>query len=296
MRDLGATHHELAGLQKDSGAWKNFHLKAAAIIASTFAEVLYLDSDNVPLRDPAYLFDEPVYKTSGGAVFWPDYNKDHPDNPVWRVLGKTCNYGEWQVESGQILINKRGNNGLNLAALHVAAHMQANHDFWFLLAGGDKDTFRYAFWALSAPYFAAPRWLSALGAASGWDAEKFCGFVMLQYDIAKDERGQYLPLFLHANLLKHRYTAWEAKGRRIFKTIKRASQDIANEPSLDRARTWVYENAGMCVDLEVTVASDDEGGAQAQKVITEQFDEVYGGVFKDVEVQWIQAGGRVGGW
>jgi alpha 1,2-mannosyltransferase len=224
---------------------------------------------------------------------WLTIKHNEADNAVWRVLGKTCNYGEWQVESGQILINKRGNNGLNLAALHVAAHMQTNHDFWFSLSGGDKDTFRYAFWALSAPYFAAPRWLSALGAES---AEKFCGFVMLQYDIAKNERGQYLPLFLHANLLKHRYTGWEAKGRRIFKTIKRASRDIANEPSLHRARMWVYTDAGMCVDLEVTVESDDKGEVEAQKVITEQFDEVYGGVFKDVEVQWLQAGGKVGGW
>lgn len=96
MSELGASHQDvcmsylwslllriltqicqLPGLQKVDGAWKNFHLKAAAILASKFAEVLYLDSDNVPLRDPAYLFDEPLYKSSGGAVFWPDYNKDH---------------------------------------------------------------------------------------------------------------------------------------------------------------------------------------------------------------------------
>ena len=48
---------------------KTFHLKAAAIIALKFAEVLYLNSNNIPVRDPAYLFDEPVYKNSGGAVF-----------------------------------------------------------------------------------------------------------------------------------------------------------------------------------------------------------------------------------
>ncbi|KAF8588833.1 glycosyltransferase family 71 protein [Ramaria rubella] len=301
MGELGATHHELPGLQKAAGAWKNFHLKAAAIIASKFAEVLYLDSDNVPLRDPAYLFDEPVYIEGGRAVFWPDYNKDHPDNAVWRVLGKTCSYTEWELESGQILIDKRGNNGLNLAALHVASHMQTNHDFWFLLSGGDKDTFRYAFWALSVPYASAPRWLSALGSSFGrdaaWQEGKFCGFVMLQYDIAKNERGQYLPLFLHANLVKHRYNSWQPKDRRLFQTIKRASQDDANEPSLDRARMWVYQDGGMCVDLAVDPASDNRVGAgQEQKLMTEQFSVAYDGAFKDVEEQWIRAGGKQGGW
>jgi hypothetical protein len=49
------------------------------------------------------------------------------------------------LESGQILINKSGNNGLNLAALHVAMHMQLEHEFYFSLSGGDKDTFvRYS--------------------------------------------------------------------------------------------------------------------------------------------------------
>ena len=178
--------------------------------------------------------------------------------------------------------------------------MQANHDFWFLLAGGDKDTFRYAFWALRTNYFAAPRWLSALGTAFGrdaaWEKGKFCGFVMLQYDIAKNERGQYLPLFLHANLLKHRYNRWESQGRRIFQTIKRANQDLSNEPSLERVRMWVYEEGGMCVDIEIKAARDDEVEAGEQKVMTEQFEEVFGGVFKNVEEQWVQAGGRVGGW
>jgi hypothetical protein len=42
---------------------------------------------------------------------------------------------------GQILISKSGNNGLNLAALHVAAHMQLEHQFYFRLSEGDKDTF-----------------------------------------------------------------------------------------------------------------------------------------------------------
>ena len=215
------------------------------------------------------------------------------------MFGKTCDYTEWEVESGQVLINKRGNDGLNLAALHIAAHMQAEHNFWFSLSGGDKDTFRYAFWALSAQYLAAPRWLSALGSSNGrdatWQQGRFCGYVMLQYDIAKNERGQHLPLFVHANLLKHREGSDPGKTRRLFQTIKRASQDGANEPSLDRVRMWVYQDGGMCVDLDVGAARDNVV-AQEQRVVREQFAEVYGGVFQDFEDRFFRHKGKVGGW
>ena len=54
-------------------------IKAESIVASSFDEVLYLDSDNVPLADPAHLFDSELYagKNQPGIVFWPDLNKDH---------------------------------------------------------------------------------------------------------------------------------------------------------------------------------------------------------------------------
>lgn len=58
-----------------AGAWKQFQIKAEAIAKSDFSEVLYLDSDNVPLRDPTFLFDAPLYKENG-IVLWPDFNKD----------------------------------------------------------------------------------------------------------------------------------------------------------------------------------------------------------------------------
>lgn len=54
-------------------------IKADAIIASSFEEVLYLDSDNIPLRDPTYLFDAELYAGTDKphAIFWPDITKDH---------------------------------------------------------------------------------------------------------------------------------------------------------------------------------------------------------------------------
>lgn len=54
-------------------------IKAESIILSSFQEVLYLDSDNIPLRDPSYLFDTELYAGEGQprVVLWPDLNKDH---------------------------------------------------------------------------------------------------------------------------------------------------------------------------------------------------------------------------
>jgi hypothetical protein len=42
---------------------------------------------------------------------------------------------------GQIVFNKAGNNGLNLAVLHLANHMMDNEDMYGFLSYGDKDTF-----------------------------------------------------------------------------------------------------------------------------------------------------------
>jgi len=59
---------------------KNFHIKSAAILSSSFQNVLYLDSDNIPLKDPSSLFDTPAFIATG-ALFWPDFWKTHPSNP-----------------------------------------------------------------------------------------------------------------------------------------------------------------------------------------------------------------------
>ena len=150
------------GINKDNGAWKNFQIKGLAIALSSFKELVYLDSDNIPLRDPTYLFDTPSYTAegSGKAVFWPDLSKDHVDNAVWRVMGVPCDLNDFTFESGQIVIDKvsetvegrcslrksqtrtiarfvlqAGSNGLNMAALHLAAYMQHEKDFWFRLCG-----------------------------------------------------------------------------------------------------------------------------------------------------------------
>ncbi|KAJ9122426.1 hypothetical protein QFC22_001851 [Naganishia vaughanmartiniae] len=197
--ELGATVHEAQGLAKDPGAWKNFQIKGLAITSSSFKELIYLDSDNIPLRDPTHLFESQRYTDNGRAAFWPDLSKDHVDNAIWRIIGDECDLDNWTFESGQIVIDKAGNDGLNLAALHLAAYMQADHDFWFHMCGGDKDTFRWAFRALDIPFAVSPMWAVPLGQRNGYDNGRFCGHTVLQYDletIPGEEEPR--PLFVHS--------------------------------------------------------------------------------------------------
>ncbi|GAA5893574.1 hypothetical protein JCM8208_000832 [Rhodotorula glutinis] len=234
------------------GAWKQFGIKGDALARTSFAEFLYLDSDNVPLVDPAFLFDSPTYRAHG-AVLWPDFNRDSAANPIWRLVSHPCSpAGAWQAESGQVLVNKRAHEGLDLVVLEVARAMMRDEGFWFRLSGGDKDLFRYAFLFLSLPFGMAPHYPSALGGpllpplAPHTEGHTFCGHSMVQYGLdatrewallrrrgevrgeggrEEEEEAQHAPpLFVHANVLKH--TGYAHRPGKTFVLVKRPEHDL----------------------------------------------------------------------
>ena len=108
-----------------------WQLKSYAMLHSRFEEVLFLDADQVPVRDPAAAFDFPEYRESG-AVFWPDIHDLSAHNPIWAMTGlpaETC--PSW--ESGQMLVDKRR----HLAALRVALYLNERADLVYsTLYGG----------------------------------------------------------------------------------------------------------------------------------------------------------------
>lgn len=81
-----------------------FAIKPLVLLHSSFEEVLLLDDDNLPLRDPTYLFEYPQYQESG-AIFWPDYWRTSALNPIWELVGAEPH--GYEQESGQLLVNKR---------------------------------------------------------------------------------------------------------------------------------------------------------------------------------------------
>ncbi len=63
------------------GGWE---LKAYELLHGPFREVLLLDADNVPVRNPEYLFDTPDY-TAAGTLFWPDIVRLARESPIWAL-------------------------------------------------------------------------------------------------------------------------------------------------------------------------------------------------------------------
>jgi Mannosyltransferase putative len=125
------------------GGWE---LKPYAIVHSRFREVFLLDADNVPLIDPATLFDLPQY-ASTGAIFWPDIVRLRADNPIWAVCGVAFRSTP-SFESGQLLVDKQR----CWAALQLALHMNQHSDFFYQHLYGDKDTFLMAWLRLGRDY------------------------------------------------------------------------------------------------------------------------------------------------
>src|SRR5436190_1159841 len=82
LQELGATPRDFGGpdvlfpMEVIKGREKNFQIKVAAWINSAFEEIIGLDSDVMPIRDPTYLFETDVYQRTG-QIFWPDWWKTH---------------------------------------------------------------------------------------------------------------------------------------------------------------------------------------------------------------------------
>lgn len=118
--------------------WAGWRLKPAAILRSSFREVLYLDADNLPVRDPTELFTWPEYRAAG-TVFWPDRTKAQRGSDQWSVFGVPFR-DEFEIESGQILLDK----AVAWKALNLCDWYNKHAEFFYRYCYGDKDTFRFA--------------------------------------------------------------------------------------------------------------------------------------------------------
>jgi len=157
------------------GGWE---MKCHALLHCAFAEVLLLDADNCPVRDPSFLFDAPEYRKKG-AVFWPDYKGFAKGQAVWKASGVPYR-DEPEFESAQILVSKAH----CWRALNIAMHLNEHSDWWYRLIHGDKDTFHLAWRKIGQPYAmtnAAPLALES---------------TILQHDFAGER------LFQHRNFAK----------------------------------------------------------------------------------------------
>ena len=132
--------------EASGAAFGSWEIKPYAILFSPFREVLLLDADNVPVRDPTFLFDHPEYANSG-ALFWPDFERSNRAQAIWHSCGLEVP-AEPEIESGQMVVDKQR----CWPALRLALWFNENSDFYYQHLRGDKDTFSLAFRRLRTAY------------------------------------------------------------------------------------------------------------------------------------------------
>lgn len=174
-----------------------FNTKIHAVYHSSFENVLFLDADNVPVRDPTYLFESREFRETG-AVFWPDFW--HPKKTIFNIHAESLLWelvdmefvDMFEQESGQLLIDRR-RAAVALEVLMFYQYHRPNHFDKLVLAHGDKDLFRLAWLKAQTPFFMMPY---PPGAAGSVRKNVFCGMTMVQYD------AEGRVLFLHRNARK----------------------------------------------------------------------------------------------
>lgn len=145
---------ERIGVPVPAGGWQ---LKPFAVRHCDMAEVMLLDADNVPVRDPSYLFADPGYERRG-AMFWPDLAPPRSRGqwvPVaaWRNVGLEQDKAARPFESGQLLVNRKR----SLAALDITCFLNEWSDYVYQFVYGDKDTFLLGWHLAGQRYHMPPR-------------------------------------------------------------------------------------------------------------------------------------------
>jgi alpha 1,2-mannosyltransferase len=134
-------------LTDDVTGWS---IKPFSILRSSFEEVIWLDSDNFPVRNIEFLFDDEEYKEKG-SIFWRDVcNESIHHSQQWEVFNVPYNDSE-KFETGQIVFNKQK----CWKQLQLCLFYTVNSKFYYQFVHGDTGTFKFAFLYLNKhnPYY-----------------------------------------------------------------------------------------------------------------------------------------------
>jgi hypothetical protein len=243
-----------------------WELKPYSVIHSQFEEVLLLDADNVPIQNPATLFESIEYLTTG-AVFWPDFGRLAVDREIWWLTGVPYR-DEPEFESGQLIINKTR----CWKPLLLTMWMNEHSDFWYRFIHGDKETFHIAWRKLSVSYAMPEKPIQSLkGTMCQHD---FSGIRMFQHrNTAKWQiRGNpEVRGFLRENecidLLHAFYPHWsQFSGITLYGQAHKDGEELTHVESLLNNR-WQYHRIGF--DSRVMTFRNDgvirEGAADRER-------------------------------
>ncbi|KAK4041132.1 mannosyltransferase putative-domain-containing protein [Parachaetomium inaequale] len=268
FNDLSKPHNIL---HIKDGLLINFQLKSAALVNSKFAEPLLLDSDNIPVLDPATLYDSRVYKEYR-TVFWPDIARSWPHNPAWAITNTPCRMDEYEQESGQLMVDKR-HYWYHLQLASWLNNEQGSYYNEFLL--GDKDMFRFAWHALKTNYGRPKKWLTSVG---NLNDGYYCG-----HSFAQHHPDDGRVAFLHGGLVKSvslEVMRWNKEERGgYFQHYKRAASD--EDPATNVHVQIIWDQAeyvpNHTKDFQVAMCTD------MKDIKVRDLDEILPGWEKDYE-------------
>jgi len=196
----------------------HYQLKSLALLFSSFAHVLFLDSDSMPLLNPTDMLHSEPY-TATGMVVWPDFHLSTESPSFWSIAGLSfpTDLPKTSTESGQILLNKSTHLRALLLAVYYNLH-GPSHFYPLLSQGalgqGDKETFMAAAVVTSSSYWRVRHPVIAVKTDDGPSSK---GTAMLQFlpgnETAREDvlghptteadgKGAPRPAFLHANTPK----------------------------------------------------------------------------------------------
>jgi alpha 1,2-mannosyltransferase len=208
-RCLVLTHFLQTGGLGQTFEVTHYQLKSLAMLFSSFAEVLYLDSDSIPIVNPAKLFSAEPY-ISRGLVIWPDFWIATESPQFYAIAGIPfpADLPMTSSEAGQLMINKRTHLKSLLLAIYYNIY---GPDYYYpllsqgVLGQGDKETFMAAALVAGQPYYRVKTGVVSIGRNNGKEHK---GSGMVQHhpadDFSQSEGNQKVvrPAFMHANTPK----------------------------------------------------------------------------------------------
>eukprot|EP00750_Incisomonas_marina_P011698 INCI16405.1.p1 GENE.INCI16405.1~~INCI16405.1.p1 ORF type:complete len:771 (-),score=107.33 INCI16405.1:2079-4391(-) len=215
-------------------AVQRFEIKPFAALFSHFREILLLDSDNVPIRDPTFLFDHDAFQTTG-AIFWPDYRELDTSSEIFDVFGVARpSHGAVEQDSGELIVDKGSEAGW--IALNVLCYVASGgrSAYYFKKYWGDKEYWHLSWRRAAAPFHFIGHYPGSVApnASDVRSPTGFCGGSMLHYD----PDGQ--PLFMHCTLTERSPVPKFDRRWGVLKERSRSSDSTTAMPQSWADEIW----------------------------------------------------------
>lgn len=256
-----------------------YQYKMLALLSSKFENIIYLDSDNFPVRNPEYILESSLYEEKG-LILWPDawarttnpkfydiagvtvkenklrysaYDDAQGKKPLNEYTFEDSWYHDFEgtlpdptSETGMFMINKTKHLRTLLLILYYNV-LGPKYYYPLMTQGsageGDKETFIAAAHVLDAPWFQTAKQFKWCGYKNQVDG-KFTSKALGHYDPIQSQTNPDADIdmvFMHLSYPKF-YPNWLADNH-----------DLIYEKLGDHIRMYadIYDNAGYDFDLRV---------------------------------------------